>query len=80
MNFQEYKEEFETLKTAYQASDSDLDIWDEIKDLHLEMSATYGEFYEQASNTHVKTAKKEALAQAETLSKLAEEVYAFLHN
>jgi len=44
------------------------------------LSATYGGFYEQASNTHVRIAKKEALEQAETLSKLAEEVREFLRN
>ena len=80
MNFQEYREEFDRLKAAYQVSDADLDIWDEIKDLHLELSATYGEYYEQAATTQTKIAKKEALKQAEVFSKLAEEIHTFLHN
>jgi hypothetical protein len=80
MDFQEYKEQFDTLKAAYQVSDADLDIWDQIKDLHLELSATYGEYYEQASTTQTKIAKKEALKQAEQFSQLAEEIHNFLHS
>ena len=79
MDFQNYKEQFDTLKKEYQSSDTDLDTWDQIKDLHLVLSATYGEYYEQASNTNSKVAKKEALEKADKFSKLAEEISHFLH-